>query len=56
MANKKATTGKNLEDIKETISKNLGKGVIGYLSDDALEIERISTGILAVEFEVFLHS
>ena len=49
MANKKATTGKNLEDIKETISKNLGKGVIGYLSDDALEIERISTGILAVD-------
>lgn len=49
MANKKSTTGKNLKEVQETISKNLGKGVIGYLTDDVIDIERIPTGILAVD-------
>lgn len=49
MATKKTSTKKSLADVKMSIAKTLGDGVLTSLDDEALEVERIPTGVLAVD-------
>lgn len=46
---KKSGPRKSLDDLKTEISKNQGEGVIGFLSDEALDVPKIPTGIVAVD-------
>ena len=45
MATKKTSTKKSLADVKMSIAKTLGDGVLTNLADEALDVERIPTGI-----------